>query len=102
MHIMRECFNSFRVAFTVPINSIYKKAFDKKMIQIIEAGLTRKYFADEMDKEARKAKSALQRTVWNSLTIHHLQAPLLILPIVHAFSVLIFCVEFSIGNPALH
>ena len=84
MHMTKGCFNIFNVAFSVPINSKYKAAFDRKLIQILEAGLPKKYFEIEMDKAAKKAKSAISKAVANPLSINHLQAPLLLLPMLLA------------------
>jgi hypothetical protein len=86
------------VAFSVPINSKYKAAFDKKIIQLVEAGLPKKYFDIEMDKAAKKAKSAKSKAVANPLSINHLEAPLFLLPILLGISLLIFCIEYAVGK----
>ena len=98
MHMTKECFNIFNVAFSVPINSKYKGAFDKKIIQLVEAGLPKKYFDIEMDKAAKKAKSAKSKAVANPLSINHLEAPLFLLPILLGISLLIFCIEYAVGK----
>ena len=72
--------------------------FDGKIQQLIEAGLTSKYFQDEMDKEARKAKSKSQTIIWQPLGIYHLQGPLMLFPILLSFSLLSFCLEFATFN----
>ena len=94
----KECFNIFNVAFSVPINSKYKAAFDKKIIQLVEAGLPKKYFDIEMDKAAKKARSAKSKAVANPLSINHLEAPLFLLPILLGISLLIFCIEYAVGK----
>ena len=94
----KECFNIFNVAFSVPINSKYKAAFDKKITQLVEAGLPKKYFDIEMDKAAKKAKSAKSKAVANPLSINHLEAPLFLLPILLGISLLIFCIEYAVGK----
>lgn len=98
MHMTKECFNIFNVAFSVPINSKYKAAFDKKIIQLVEAGLPKKYFDIEMDKAAKKAKSSKSKAVANPLSINHLEAPLFLLPILLGISLLIFCIEYAVGK----
>ena len=98
MHIVKECFNRFNVAFSVPINSKYKAVFDKKNVQILEAGLIGKYIDIEMDKIARKIKSAKSKAINTPLSIIHLRAPLLLLPILLAISLLVFCVEYASGK----
>ena len=98
MHMTKECFNIFNVAFSVPINSKYKAAFDKKITKLVEAGLPKKYFDIEMDKAAKKAKSAKSKAVANPLSIDHLGAPLFLLPILLGISLLIFCIEYAVGK----
>ena len=98
MHIVKECFNRFNVAFSVPINSKYKAVFDKKSVQILEAGLTGKYIEIEMDKIARKIKSAKSKAINTPLSIIHLRAPFLLLLILLAISLLVFCIEYVVGN----
>lgn len=98
MHIVKECFNRFNVAFSVPINSKYKAVFDKKNVQILEAGLTGKYIEIEMDKIARKIKSAKSKAINTPLSIIHLRAPFLLLLILLAISLLVFCIEYVVGN----
>ena len=98
MHVTKGCFNIFNIAFAVPINSKYKAAFDRKLIQILEAGLPKKYFEIEMDKAAKKAKSAISKAVANPLSINHLEAPLLLLPMLLAISLIIFCIEYIVGR----
>ena len=97
MHIVKECFNRFNVAFSVPINSKYKAVFDKKNVQILEAGLTGN-IEIEMDKIARKIKSAKSKAINTPLSIIHLRAPLLLLPILLGISLLVFCIEYVFGK----
>ena len=92
-HIMNECFDSYRVAYPVPKNSIYKPMFDRKIKQIIEAGLTNKYFKDEMEKQAKLAAAKVSTAFWNSLQIDNLQAPLMIFPMLMGLSILTFLLE---------
>lgn len=98
MHMTKGCFNIFNVAFSVPINSKYKAAFDRKIIQIFEAGLPKKYYEIELDKAAKKAKSATSKAITNPLSINHLEAPLLLLPMLLAVSLITFCVEYAVGR----
>ena len=98
MHMTKECFNIFNVAFSVPINSKYKAAFDTKLIQILEAGLPNKYFEFEMDKVAKKARSATSKAIANPLSLNHLEAPLFLLPMLLAISLIVFCIEYVVGT----
>ena len=98
MHITSEYLNFFNIAFSVPIGSKYKVAFDKTIRKIVEAGLAQKYMEIEMDKIAKKAKSAISKAVANPLSINHLEAPLLLLPMLLAVSLITFCVEYAVGR----
>ena len=98
MHVTKGCFNIFNIAFGLPINSKYKAPFDRKLNQILAAGLPKKYFENEMDKVAKKAKSAISKAVANPLSINHLEAPLLLLPILLSISLIVFCIEFVVGR----
>ena len=99
MHIAKECFGSFQVAFAVPKESLYKAAFDKKISLMIEAGLPDKYYNDEMEKVAHLAKNKISKAIAKPLTLHHLQAPLYLLPIFLALAIVSFIIEISIGGP---
>ena len=101
MHIMKECFNTFNVAFTVPLNSIYKDRLDTKMSGLIEAGLTRKYFSDEIDKEHKISKAKIIQVAATPLSVLHLQGPFLLVPILLGLSFFVFCLEFCIGKNRL-
>ena len=95
MHIAKECINFYNVAFSVPYNSKYKDVFNKKVGQILEAGLIGKYIENEMDKTAKKIKSAKSKAIANPLSLFHLEAPLLLLPILLGISLLVFCIEYA-------
>ena len=93
MHIAKECINFYNVAFSVPYNSKYKDVFNKKIGQILEAGLTGKYKEIEMDKIARMINSAKSKAINTPLSIIHLRPPLLLLVILLGMA--IWDVEFS-------
>ena len=59
MHVMKECPNLYNVAFSLSKNSIYKHQFDKKIIQLVESGLTQHYLDIENDKLAKLEKSSV-------------------------------------------
>ena len=99
MHIAKECFGSFRVAYAVPKDSPYKADFDRKISQMIEAGLPDKYYNDEMEKVASLARAKVSEAKAKPLTLHHLQAPLYLLPILLAVALVTFLVEVSMGGP---
>ena len=98
MHISRECFASFQVAYAVPKDSLYKAGFDKKISLMIEAGLPDKYYNDEMEKVAHLVKAKTSEAVAIPLSLHHLQAPLYLLPICLGIALLSFIIEVSIGR----
>ena len=98
MHIAKECFGSFRVAYAVPKDSPFKAEFDKKISLMIEAGLPDKYYNDEMEKVAFLARAKVSEAKAKPLTVHHLQAPLYLLPILLAVALGTFLVEISGGR----
>ena len=98
MHIAKECINFYNVAFSVPYNSKYKDVFNKKIGQILEAGLTGKYKEIEMDKIARMINSAKSKAINTPLSIIHLRPPLLLLLILLGISLLVFCIECACGK----
>ena len=98
MHIAKECFGYFLVAYAVPKDSFYKEALDKKISLMIEAGLPDKYYNDEMEKVAKLARAKVSEAIAKPLTLYHLQAPLYLLPILLAFGLLAFLIEFSVGE----
>ena len=98
MHIAKECINFYNVAFSVPYNSKYKDVFNKKIGQILEAGLTRKYLEIELDKVARTINSAKSKAINTPLSIIHLRPPLLLLLILLGISLLVFCIECACGK----
>ena len=99
MHIMKECILDFKIAFAVQKNSIYKEAFNKKMLQLIESGLTKKYLIDEKEKIGKEAK-------WHwtddfkdvqSLKVDHMNAIFILFVILLCSSCLCFAFEIFIG-----
>ena len=98
MHIAKECFGSFKVAYAVPKDSPYKADFDRKISLMIEAGLPDKYYNNEMEKVARLARAKVTKTIATPLSLHHLQAPLYLLPILLGVAFATFLVEVAIGN----
>ena len=99
MHIAKECFGSFLVAYALPKESLYKAAFNKKISLMIEAGLPDKYYSDEMEKVSHLARAKTSEAIAKPLTLHHLQAPLYLLPIFLAVAIVSFIIEISIGGP---
>ena len=72
MHIMKECFVPFSVAFALQKDSIYTNKFNVKMNQLIEGGFINKWLNDEFDKVAKKADIGAS-TVAEPLTIDNVQ-----------------------------
>ena len=72
MHIMKECFVPFSVAFALQKDSIYTNKFNIKMNQLIEGGFINKWLNDEFDKVAKKADIGAS-TEAEPLTIDNIQ-----------------------------
>ena len=98
MHIAKDCINFYNVAFSVPYNSKYKDVFDRKIGQILEAGLIGKYIEIEMDKIAKTIKSVKSKAINIPLSTIHLRPPLLLLLILLGISLLVFCIECACGK----
>ena len=72
MHVMKECFVPFSVAFALQKDSIYTDKFNAKMNQVIEGGFIEKWINDELEKNAKKANVEAS-TVAEPFTIDNLQ-----------------------------
>ena len=72
MHIMKECFVPFSLAFALQKDSIYTSKFNVKMNQLIEGGFINKWLNDEFDKVAKKADIGAS-TEAEPLTIDNIQ-----------------------------
>ena len=99
MHIMKECFISYKVAFAVPTTSVYKTKFDFIIKRLTETGHVLRWFENEMDKAAKVAKNKKSETSAKPLTADQLQAPLMLYPLLILVSLLSFCLEL-IPKPA--
>ena len=98
MHVTKECFSFYNIAFSVPLNSKYKVAFERKIVKAVEAGLVKKYTEIELDKAAKKGKSAKSEADATPLSIDHMQAPFLLLPMLLGICLIIFFIEYAIGK----
>ena len=96
MHIMDECVLEFKIAFAITKNSIYKKEFNKKMLQLIESGLTKKYLIDEKDKIGKEAKSDNFGDV-QALKLDHMNAIVALILLLLGFCCLCFAFEILTG-----
>ena len=118
MHITKECFNSFSIGFSVPLNrsnnkfhflfihhiiylfsilySVYKEVLDRKMATLIEAGLPTKYFEYEMDKVASLSRGNMSEVDVKPLSLAHISGPLVMLPILLIIGFIGFLIELGI------
>ena len=62
------------------------------------AALIGKYIENEMDKTAKKIKSATSKAIVIPLSLFHLEAPLILLPILLGISFVVFCIEYVSGK----
>ena len=73
--------------------SIYKPMLDKKIMAMTESGLTKHYFAKEMDKIAKIANSKVSSVSVIPLSLNHLSGPLFLWILSIAICILVFCYE---------
>ena len=97
MHIMKACPNSYNVAFSLSKNSIYKHQFDKKIIALVESGLTQQYLNIENDKLAKLEKSSVAKLTAQLLNVESLQAFFAIFLICMGVSLFVFFLEVFKG-----
>ena len=99
MHIMNECILEFKIAFAITKNSIYKKKFNKKMLQLIESGLTKKYLIDEKEKIGKEAKLHWSDDFGDvqALKLGHMNAIVALILILLGFCCLCFAFEIFTG-----
>ena len=72
MHITKECFLPFNVAFALQKDSLFTNSFNMKLKQLVEGGFINKWTDDEFIKIAKKADYHTYLEA-QSLTVHHLQ-----------------------------
>ena len=97
MHIMKACPNSYNVAFSLSKNSIYKYQFDKKIITLVESGLTQHYLDIENDKLAKLEKSSVSKLTAHPINLASLQAFFAIFLICMGVSIFVFFLEVFKG-----
>ena len=97
MHVMKECPNLYNVAFSLSKNSIYKHQFDKKIIQLVESGLTQHYLDIENDKLAKLEKSSVAILTAQPLNLESIQAFLAIFLICMGVCLFVFFLEVFKG-----
>ena len=88
---------SYNVAFSLTKNSIYKYQFDKKIITLVESGLTHHYLDIENDKLAKLEKSSMSKLTAHPLTLESLQAFFAIFLICMGVSIFVFFLEVFKG-----
>lgn len=94
MHIMRECFKAFQVAFVLQKDSVYKDRMMDVMMRLTEAGLVTHWFNDEMDKVGTSVRARQKKTAEvKPLIIEQLQGPFVFLCLSLAISISIFLIE---------
>ena len=63
MHIMKSCPNAYNVAMSLTKNSIYKHQFDKKLLALVESGLSQHYLNIENDKLAKLDEASTTKII---------------------------------------
>ena len=63
MHVAKECFNPFQVAFLLQKDSPYKQRIDEVLLRMQEAGLLNRFYNEELDKIAKKDPHSLENDI---------------------------------------
>ena len=74
MHIVKSCPNAYNVAMSLSKNSIYKQQFDKKILALVESGLSQHYLNVENDKLAKLEKASISKVIVEPLNFEAVHA----------------------------
>ena len=97
MHIMKSCPNAYNVAIALSKNSIYKQQFDKKLIALVESGLSQHYLNVENDKLAKLEKASISKVIVEPLNFEAVHAIIVIFLICLGLCKVIFFLEVFCG-----
>ena len=94
-HVARECSKPFNICFGLPKNSVFTAPISEVIVRLKEAGITRKFFTDEMDSVAKVAtKDSKTESTAEPLTLEMVQGGFLVFALMALISLGVFLVEF--------
>ena len=99
-HIGRECFLPISIGLGLQRRSPYKKAMDRKILQLKEAGIVEKWLNDAADamNEIRDRKLVEKAQRDKSLALSDFQGPIIILVALLICDVISLILEMSMPN----
>ena len=97
MHIMKSCPNAYNVAMSLSKNSIYKQQFDKKLLSLVESGLSQHYLNVENDKLAKLEKASIRKIIVEPLSFEAVHAIIVIFLISLGLCLFTFLLEVFCG-----
>ena len=89
MYIIPECWNTYQIGLVFKANNRFKFPFDRKILQLRNAGIINKVIKDAMEKTTVQKDVAFP----SSLRVTNLLGPFLLYLIMLVISILIFLVE---------
>ncbi|XP_045128433.1 ionotropic receptor 21a-like [Portunus trituberculatus] len=97
LHVMRECFQAYRIALVMPKKSPYKPNFDAVVVQVVEAGLIR-HWNEDILRRSRRVSTEEPEDADNErqFTVDDLQGAWLILALGYLTALTAFLVELAI------
>jgi hypothetical protein len=98
LHIGKECPFNFRVGFGIQRDSVLKPGFESTILMIEEAGLITKWKQDSLDAAAKLDESRAQIQEAKPWGLDDLQASFIFLAIFVVITLLVFIVEFGLGQ----
>ena len=97
MHIMKSCPNAYNVAMSLTKNSIYKHQFDKKLLALVESGLSQHYLNIENDKLAKLDEASTTKIIVEPLNFEAVHAIIVIFLICLGLCIVTFFLEVFCG-----
>ena len=97
MHIMKSCPNAYNVAMSLTKNSIYKHQFDKKLLALVESGLSQHYLNIENDKLAKLDEASTTKIIVEPLNFDAVHAIIVIFLICLGLCIVTFFLEVFCG-----
>lgn len=99
-HIGRECFLPTRIGLGLQKRSPYKKALDRKVLQLKEAGIVDKWLNDAADamNEIRDRKLVEKAQRDKALSVSDIQGPIIVLVAMLIFDMIFLMVEMCMST----
>ena len=95
----RECSKPFNICFGLPKNSVFTAPISEVIVRLKEAGITRKFFTDEMDSVAKVAKTdSKTEDTAEPLTLEMVQGGFMVFGLMILTAMVVFLFEVMGGK----